>query len=296
MLRVAVPNKGSLSEPASRMLREAGYRQRAHVRELVLQDPENDTEFFFLRPRDIAVYIGSGQLDVGVTGRDLLLDSGAPAEEVMSLGFGQSTFRFAAGPGVGTTEQDLEGLRIATSYPGLVARHLETLGVDAEVIRLDGAVETSVRLGVADVIADVVETGSTLRQAGLELLGEPILHSEAVLVRRVGAESAEPEQPRTEPAETGIEATVAQLKRRLNGVIVAGAYVIFDYDVRSELLDEACALTPGIESPTVSPLRDRAWVAVRALVPRVDTNPVMDRLYDMGARGILVTDIHACRL
>ncbi|MEO8329005.1 MAG: ATP phosphoribosyltransferase [Candidatus Nanopelagicales bacterium] len=281
MLRVAVPNKGSLSEPASRMLREAGYRQRSHARELVLQDPENDTEFFFLRPRDIATYVGSGQLDVGITGRDLLLDSGASAEEVMTLGFGGSTFRFAVKAGTAGSEKDFAGLRVATSYPGLVARHLKNLGVEAEVIRLDGAVETSVRLGVADVIADVVETGSTLRQAGLELVGEPILRSEAVLVQQTGAPPSSP---------------VDQLQRRLNGVIVASAYVIFDYDVRTALLDAACALTPGIESPTVSPLRDTEWVAVRALVPRVDTNLVMDQLYDMGARGILVTDIHACRL
>ena len=281
MLRVAVPNKGSLSEPASRMLREAGYRQRSHARELALQDPENDTEFFFLRPRDIATYVGSGQLDVGVTGRDLLLDSGVAAEEIMTLGFGGSTFRFAARPGTASSERDFAGLRIATSYPGLVARHLSGLGVAAKVIRLDGAVETSVRLGVADVIADVVETGSTLNQAGLELVGEPILRSEAVLVQRTGASPT--------PA-------VNQLQRRLNGVIVASGYVIFDYDVRTKLLDAACALTPGIESPTVSPLRDAEWVAVRALVPRADTNRVMDQLYDMGARGILVTDIHACRL
>ncbi|HVQ17403.1 MAG TPA: ATP phosphoribosyltransferase [Actinomycetes bacterium] len=281
MLRVAVPNKGSLSEPASRMLREAGYRQRTHARELVLQDPANDTEFFFLRPRDIATYVGTGQLDVGVTGRDLMLDSGVAAEEIMQLGFGQSTFRFATRPGTATTEQDFAGLRIATSYPGLVSAHLTRLGVVADVIRLDGAVETSVQLGVADVIADVVETGSTLGQAGLELVGQPILHSEAVLVQRVGA----PNSP-----------AVEQLERRLNGVIVAGAYVIFDYDVRTDLLERACELTPGIESPTVSPLRDQSWVAVRALVPRSDTNSVMDQLYEVGARGILVTDIHACRL
>ena len=281
MLRVAVPNKGSLSEPASRMLKEAGYRQRSHSRELVLQDAVNDTEFFFLRPRDIATYVGSGELDVGVTGRDLLLDSGVPAEEIMALGFGQSTFRFAARPGTAVTERDFDGLRIATSYPGLVAKHLARLGVAADVLRLDGAVETSVQLGVADVIADVVETGSTLRQAGLEVLGEPILHSEAVLIRRAGASDS---------------SVVEQLERRLNGVIVAGAYVIFDYDVRTDLLDAACSLTPGIESPTVSPLRDEDWVAVRALVPKADTNSAMDQLYELGARGILVTDIHACRL
>jgi ATP phosphoribosyltransferase len=281
MLRVAVPNKGSLAEPASRMLREAGYRQRGHAGELVLHDPDNDAEFFFLRPRDIATYVGSGELDVGVTGRDLLLDSGADAEEVMPLGFGASTFRFAARPGTASDEQGFAGLRVATSYPGLVARHLDALGVQAEVIRLDGAVETSVRLGVADVIADVVETGSTLRHAGLEVLGEPILRSEAVLIRRAGAAP---------------DAFVGQLQRRLNGVIVARAYVIFDYDVSTELLDAACALTPGIESPTVSPLHVDGWVAVRALVPKPETNQVMDELYELGARGILVTDLHACRL
>lgn len=281
MLRVAVPNKGSLAEPASQMLREAGYRQRSDSRELALHDPENDTEFFFLRPRDIATYVGSGQLDVGITGRDLLLDSGVAADELLQLGFGGSTFRFAARPGVALDESGFGGLRIATSYPGLVGGHLASLGVTAEVIRLDGAVETAVRLGVADVIADVVETGYTVRQAGLEVVGEPILRSEAVLIRRSRAAGS---------------AAVDQLMRRLNGVIVARSYVIFDYDVRTELLDPACALTPGIESPTVSPLHDSGWVAVRALVPRADTNPVMDELYELGARGILVTDIHACRL
>jgi ATP phosphoribosyltransferase len=281
LLRIAVPNKGSLSEPASSMLREAGYRQRSDPRELVLQDLQAGTEFFFLRPRDIAVYVGSGQLDVGITGRDLLLDSGAPAEEILPLGFGDSTFRFAAQPGTAASITDLGGLRVATAYPGLVAKHLAEAGVAAEVIRLDGAVETSVRLGVADVIADVVETGSTLRQAGLEIFGDPILQSQAVLVRRSGL---------------GSTSAIDLLVRRLQGVIVARTYVMMDYDVSVDLVDEAVRLTPGIESPTVSPLHREGWVAVRAMVPRADTNRVMDDLWDLGARGILVTDIHACRL
>ncbi len=282
MLRVAVPNKGSLAESASEMLRESGYRQRSDSRELVLQDPENDAEFFFLRPRDIAVYVGAGTLDVGVTGRDLLLDSGADATEIMSLGFGRSTFRFAARPGTATSAADLDGQRIATSYEGLVRRYLGDRGVTAAaVVRLDGAVETSVSLGVADVIADVVETGTTLRGAGLEVFGEPILESEAVLITRAGA----PES-----------AAVTVLSRRLQGVLVARRYVLMDYDVRVELVAKACELTPGLESPTVSPLHDKGWVAVRAMVPRKTTNQVMDELYDLGARAILVTDIHACRL
>ncbi len=281
MLRVAVPNKGSLSEPAIEMLREAGYRQRSDPKELVLQDMENGTEFFFLRPRDIAVYVGSGTLDLGITGRDLLLDSGAPAEEALALGFGGSTFRYAAKPGTASKIQDFAGLRVATSYAGLVGKHLADQGVAADVLRLDGAVETAVRLGVADVVADVVQTGTTLRQAGLELIGSPILESEAVLIRRVGA-----------PPSAGIE----QLVRRLQGVIIARKYVLMDYDVPADSVEQACAITPGFESPTVAPLHTSGWFAVRAMVLRKDAQRIMDELWAIGARAILVTDIHACRL
>jgi ATP phosphoribosyltransferase len=280
MLRIAVPNKGSLSEAACAMLHEAGYRQRSD-RELLVLDPESGAELFFLRPRDIAVYVGSGRLDIGITGRDLLLDSRAEAEEILSLGFGRSTFRFAGRPGTGSTLEDLKGRRIATSYPGIVRSHLDRAGVPAEVVKLDGAVEISIELGVADVIADVVETGSTLRQAGLELIGSPILESEAVVIQRRD----------TEPA-----AGTEQFLRRLQGVLVARKYVLMDYDIRAEALKDAVALTPGLESPTVSPLHSEGWVAVRAMVPREQTQRIMDDLWAIGARAILVTDIRACRL
>jgi len=281
VLRIAVPNKGSLAEPAAQLLREAGYASRREGRELVLADPENDAEFFFLRPRDIALYVGAGTLDVGITGRDLLLDSRAAAPEVLELGFGASTFRFAGPPGAGDGGlAGLAGRRVATSYAGLVEDHLAASGVTASVVRLDGAVETAVQLGVADVIADVVETGSTLRAAGLAVFGDPILRSQAVLVRRAGEE----------PEGLGV------LVRRVQGVLVARQYVMVDYDVRREDVEAACAVTPGLESPTVSPLADPAWVAVRAMVPRATTNRVMDELYDLGARAILVTTIHACRI
>lgn len=281
ILRIAVPNKGGLAEPAADMLREAGYRQRADGKDLVLLDADNNVEFFFLRPRDIAVYVGSGTLDVGITGRDLLLDSAADAEELLALGFGASTFRFAARPGGPTSIEDLAGLRVATSYSGLLTSYLAERKVDAEVIRLDGAVETAVQLGVADVIADVVETGTTLRRAGLEVFGEPILDSEALLVARRGFVPT--------PA-------VEQLLRRLRGVLVARGYVMMDYDIRVERVEEAVAITPGIESPTVSPLHREGWVAVRSMVPHGDAQRVMDELWQIGARGILVTEILACRL
>jgi len=281
LLRLAVPNKGSLSQSATDILREAGYKQRTDAKRLTLTDGENGVEFFYLRPRDIALYVGEGTLDVGITGRDLLLDSGAKAEEVLTLGFGRSRFHFAAPPGTASGVADLAGKRIATSYAGVVKRHLEDHGVEATVTRLDGAVESSVQLGVADVIADVVETGSTLRNAGLEVFGDPILESEAVLITRAGA------QP---PA--GFEV----FRRRVEGVLVARSYVMMDYDIRTERVEEAVALTPGIESPTVSPLHREGWVAVRSMVPREAAQRIMDELWDLGARGILSTDIHACRL
>ena len=280
MLRVAVPNKGSLSESASAMLSEAGYRQRRDSRELVLVDPDNDIEFFFLRPRDIAVYVGAGTLDVGITGRDLFLDAEVEAEELMNLGFAKSTFRFAGPAGDFTAVEQLEGKRLATSYDGLLRNYLSDRGINASVVRLDGAVESSVRLGVADAIADVVETGTTLRAAGMEIFGEPILKSEAILIGRRGENPA------------GVDVLI----RRLRGVQVAHQYVMMDYDVRRELVDQAAALTPGLESPTVSPLQDSDWVAVRSMIKKADTNRIMDELYELGARAILVSTIHACRI
>jgi ATP phosphoribosyltransferase len=281
MLRIAVPNKGSLSESTVEMLREAGYRTRRDPKELVVTDVENDVEFFYLRPRDIAVYVGSGTVDAGVTGRDLLLDAGSDAIELMTLGFGSSTFRYAARPGQVSSVDQMGGNGVATSYPGLVRTDVARRVIDAEVVRLDGAVETAITLGVADVIADVVETGTTLRAQGLEPFGDPILFSEAVLIKG--------NRP-------GREVAVDVLERRLTGVRTARTYVMLDYDCPKELVDRATELTPGLESPTVSPLHDEDWVAVRAMVPRLGRNQIMDELYDLGARAILVTDIAACRL
>lgn len=282
MLRIAVPNKGSLSEPASAMLHEAGYQQRKDRRELVLVDAANEVEFFFLRPRDIAVYVGSGKLDIGITGRDLLLDSGADAEEILQLGFAGSTFRYATRPGTAQHVSEFGGMTVATSFPGIVRAHLAEQGVDASVVRLDGAVETAIQLGVAEIIADVVETGTTLRNAGLEIISEPILISEAVVIRGTGTDVETPK--------------VKQFLRRMHGVLVARRYVMMDYDIRAEHVEKAVQLTPGLESPTVSPLHDKGWVAVRSMVPSSDAQRIMDDLYDLGARAILTTNIHACRI
>lgn len=276
-LKVALPNKGSLAESASQIMKEAGYRQRTDQRDLSFIDPDNGVEFYYLRPRDIATYVGSGELTIGITGRDLLQDSGAPAAEITGLDFGKSNFRFAARSGI----RDLAGARIATAYPTLVRNYLSARKIDASIVRLDGAVESAIKLGVADVIADVVSTGSTLRQAGLETFGDVILASEAILIERAGAVR---------------NSKIDTLVRRVNSVVIARQYVLVDYDVPRSSLEAACALTPGLESPTISPLQKADWVAVRAMVRRNEVHVVMDQLWDVGARGILVTDIHSCRL
>lgn len=281
MLRVAVPNKGALSQPAVEILTEAGYRRRGDARDLSALDVGNDVEFFFLRPKDIAIYVGSGELDLGITGRDLAWDSQAPVQERLQLGFGRSTFRYAAPVGEQWAVADLAGKRIATAYPNLVTRDLARHAVQAQVIRLDGAVEVSVQLGVADAIADIVESGRTLRQHGMVAFGDPLCNSEAVLVEQAGADTADRARN--------------QLVARIQGVVFAQQYLMLDYDCPQGLVPQAVSITPGLESPTVSPLADPGWVAVRALVPRTQSNDIMDRLAELGAKAILATDIRCCR-
>ena len=283
-LSIALPNKGSLSEESAVIFREAGYRVRSEVKELSFYDSTNDAEFYYLRPRDIATYVASGEIDVGVTGRDLLLDTATTAVERFGLDFGHSEFCMAAPVEEvtrnGLSESYLKGKRIATSYPGLVKRFLSEKNLSAEIVELDGAVEGAIRLGVADVVIDVVATGNTIKQAGLQIFGQPILKSEAILISRADFR----------------ESAFELLMRRLSGVVIARQYVLVDYDIERNLLDKACQITPGLESPTVSPLQKPEWVAVRAMVKRSEVHVVMDHLWELGARGILVTDIHSCRL
>lgn len=282
MLRVAVPNKGSLSQTATHILEEAGYRMRRDSKDLTSWDEQNDVEFFFLRPKDIAIYVAKGHLDLGITGRDLAADSAAiGVDELLALGFGASTFRYAAPENEEWNVNKIEGKRIATSYPHLVSADLAKRGIQADVIRLDGAVEISIRLGVADIIADVVSTGRTLRQQGLSPFGDVICTSEAIIVGRHN-------QPITDEHQI--------LLRRIEGILHAKNYLMIDYNCPKSLLAEATKLTPGLSAPTVSPLADDDWVAVRAMAPRKEANQLMDRLSALGAEAILATDIRIARL
>lgn len=281
MLKIAIPNKGALSEGTVDILKAADYRCRRYGRELTVIDREHDVEFIYLRPRDIAVYVESGILDAGVTGRDLAFDSRAKVTELMGLQFGRSRFFYGVPNDVNWTAADFEGKRIATSYPNIVKADLEERGVKASVIRLDGAVEISIRLGVADAIADVVESGLTLKEAGLKTTGEPIMNSEAILISHPGKE--------TQPG-------IVKLMQRIEGILVARSYCLLEYVCPMDQLEAACTLTPGVKSPTLSPVHDSAWMAVAAMVQKKGLNETIDSLSLLGCKGIIAQDINTCRL
>ena len=282
MLKIAIPNKGQLAEPTQKLLREAGYLRSHHPRDLVVSDPENDVEFFFLRPRDVATYVGQGTLDFGITGRDLLIDSKSKAKSILDLGYGQSSFRIAVESNKASLGiAGLVGKKIATSYPNILQDWLDKSGIKADVVVLDGAVENAVRLGVADAVADVVDTGTTLKQSGLVTIGEPILVSQSVLLRG---------QSTKDSVET------ENFIRRISSVLLAREYVMVDYDIEQSKVEQATKITPGIESPTISPLHLTGWVAVRAMTKKKEMHRVMDELYSIGAKGVIVTEIMACRL
>ena len=282
MLKIALPNKGALSEDSVGLVNEAGYRCKRYSRELAVWDADNQVEFIFLRPRDIAVYVANRTLDMGITGRDLAMDSNVGYSELLELGIGRSAFRYAVPKDSGLTPDKFGNLTIATSFKTLVTNDLEKRNIAARVVKLDGAVEISVQLGVAHVIADVVESGRTLKEAGLITVGEPILRSEAIVI------SGDPSIVRTKPAKTFID--------RLKGVITAKNYVVIEYDCPKAKLDDACKITPGLESPTIAPLSDADWVAVKAMVERKEMHARIDDLDELGAKGIIVSRISTCRI
>ncbi len=282
MLKIAVPNKGALSEKSVALIKESGYKCKRSSRELVVRDYANDIEFFYLRPRDIALYVSAGIVDMGVTGRDLAIDSEAEYSEILPLNFGNSRFFYATPKDSGLTPDGFEGKRIATSYPTIVKKDLAERGVNASVVKLDGAVEISIELGVADAIADVVESGRTLVEAGLATVGEPIMNSEAIIISR--------------SKDLLKDEKVATFIKRIEGILVARQYVMVEYDAPSSILEEVTKLTPGIESPTISPLNEEGWVAVKSMVKSKGVNDLIDKLADAGAKGIFVSEIKTCRI
>jgi ATP phosphoribosyltransferase len=224
---------------------------------------------------------------MGVTGHDLMDESGSPVRQMLRLGFGYSKFRFAVSESSDWKLEDLDGKKIATSYPRLVRAHLAGKRISAQIVKLDGAVEISIQLGLADAIADVVSSGRTLRQHHLKVIGDPIAESEATLIER------EPRNDRRDSLDTKGEKSI--FLERLRGVVYARQYLMLDYDCPESQLPAAEKLTPGLTSPTVAPLARKGWVAVRAMVRTNEANLAMDRLAAIGCTAILTSLIRSCR-
>src|SRR3990172_703499 len=280
MIKVALPNKGALFEPTIELLNSCGYRVTKAGSNLCSIDPENDVEFYFLRPGDIPLYISNGILDCGITGKDFVAEKGVEHTRLLDLNYGHSKLRAAvpADSPVRTLEE-FAGLRISTSLPGIVRRFFAQKEV--EVVELEGAVEIAVRLGLPQAVVDVVDTGTTLRQAGLRIVGEPLFASNAALFSNPHLE----EHPQ-----------VTTLKRRIEGKIVAVDYMMVEYDTPGNILQAACEITPGIESPTITQLQREGWYSVKAMVKRRDAHRIMDELSRLGCRGILLTTIESARI
>jgi ATP phosphoribosyltransferase len=280
MIKVALPNKGQLFEPAMDLLKSCGYKVSKNNRALTTLDNDNNIEFYFLRPGDIPMYVGKGILDLGITGLDFNAEKNSPAVKIIDLHFGASRL-CAAVPNESPyhNHDDLKNLRIATSFPLITQNFYQ--GQNITTVELEGAVEISVQLGVADVITDVVETGTTLKQAGLRIIGEPLFYSNAALF-------AHPERAQLPE--------VIVMRNRIQGKLVAHAYMMIEYDAPAAVLEAACNLTPGIESPTVSNLRDENWFAVKAMIPKKEANQKMDALSELGCKGIILSSIESARI
>jgi len=280
MIKVAIPNKGMLAEPAMDLLKACGYKVSKAVKTLSSIDIANGIEFYFLRPSDIPMYVGKGIIDAGITGIDFCAEAQSPAIKILDLPFGASK-HCAAVPEHSSYQKlsDIENLRIATSFPGIVSNYFKNPKM--EIVVLEGAVEISVGLDVADAVVDVVDTGTTLKQAGLRILGEPLFLSNAALF-------AHPNR--------GECPEVCTLTRRIEGKLLAMSYKMVEYDVPAELLEKACVITPGIESPTVAPLQNKNWYSVKAMVKSEESNSIMDKLQDLGCKGVLLFNIESARV
>ncbi len=279
MIKVALPNKGQLFEPTMDMLAACGYKVSKTRRALSVLDDENGVEFYFLRPGDIPMYVANGILDAGITGADFVAEKGVKLSKQLDLNFGGSKL-CAAVPGDSgiSSLEGLRDLRIATSFPNIVGAWFKG---HKNLVELEGAVEISIKLGVADAIVDIVETGTTLKQAGLKIIGEPLFRSSAALYAHPGRE---------------IQDEVVVLKNRLEGKQLAMDYMMVEYDVPEAALKDATAVTPGIESPTVTPLQKSGWFSVKSMVKRKGSQKIMDDLSRLGCKGILLTSIDSARI
>ena len=280
-LRIGIPSKGRLADAAAELLVEAGLKFRRTERSLFARVRDMEIDVTFLRTDDIPVLCAEGAIEMGITGGDLVEESGAEVVRRLDLGLGNCRLAFCV-PDESNIEKpaDLNGCRIATSFPNVTQRYLAEHKVAGHIVELTGSVEVMIALGVADAIVDLVETGSTLAANRLRILDE-IGRYETVLIQN----------PVTEMVDVA-----DRVVRRLEGVVIARSYSMLEYNVPEAKLAEAEKITPGFKSPTISKLEEVGWFSVRAMVKRSDVIGIMEQLEALGATAILETAITNCRL
>lgn len=280
-LRIGIPSKGRLSEQATELLNQAGLHFRRQERTLFALVKQLPIDIIFLRTDDIPILCSEGAIDLGITGSDLVEESRAEVDVRMALGVGRCRLSLCVPD---TSEiraaSHLNGKRIATSFPNVTRKYLAEQGAQAHLVELSGSVEIMISLGVADAIVDLVETGSTLAANRLRVLAD-IGEYETVLIQNRWQRQPEMAQ---------------RIIRRLEGVVIARDYSLLEYNIRRERLEEAEAITPGFNSPTVSALEDPGWCSVRVMVRRKEVIEAMEQLENIGASAILETSIGNCRL
>jgi len=281
LLRLGLPSKGRLAEISAQLLAEAGLNFRRTERSLFARCRDMPVEVIFLRTDDIPVLAAEGAIDLGVTGADLVAESGADLVHRLDLGIGSCRLALCVAEDSPISDPSrLDGARIATSFPRITRAWLAEQGAEAHFVPLSGSVEVMIQLGVADAIVDLVETGSTLAANRLRVLAE-IGRYETVLVQNRSFHDA---------------ALADRIVRRLEGVVIARTYSLLEYNIPRGRLPEAETITPGFNSPTVSALEDPGWCAVRAMVRRGEVHGIMERLDAIGASAIIETRIANCRL
>jgi len=280
-LRIGVPSKGRLSDQAAELLKQAGLSFRRTERSLFARVGEMPIDITFLRTDDIPVLCAEGAIDMGITGSDLLAESGADVLIRLSLGIGKCKLALCVpdDSDINGPEQ-LGGKRVATSFPNVTRRYLSQHKADVHLMNLGGSVEIMITLGVADAIVDLVETGSTLAANNLRVLAE-IGRYESVIIQNKARREGE---------------LADRVVRRLEGVVIARSWSLLEYNLPRTKLAEAEKITPGFNSPTVNSLEDPAWCAIRVMVRRGEVIEVMERLEALGAHAILETQINNCRL
>ncbi len=280
-LRIGLPSKGRLHEQATELLKQAGMQFRSPPRSLFARVSGLPVEVIFLRTDDIPVLCAESAIDMGITGSDLIAESGADVVTRLALGVGKCRLAVCVPESTAINDpSQLDGKRVATSFPRVTAQYLAEHRAESHLVSISGSVEIMVALGVADAVVDLVETGSTLAANKLRVLAE-IGHYETVLIQNKSLASTE---------------TADRIVRRLEGVVIARSYSLLEYNIPRNRLPEAEQITPGFNSPTVNALEDPQWCAVQVMVRRSEVIDVMERLEAVGATAILETPINNCRL